>query len=258
MSYSVYAYLTDADKVKSVYGACDNLLINQLKIALKQELDSLNDYFSDSLNTDKDAYAALADIVNGEIRYPEIAFMYGYVYEKICNHYGTQIYCAENLWQLDSQSTFIPIPLSDDFPYIISIPVSDLESKRTEYTSLQEGNGIGDYDHEQEMDDLNFIFDEAVEAFIGSDLWLHHKISRLIALSILALAYLMSFEYYLFCDEYRFVVHQGSSGKIFLADIGKFHEYWFYQGLLVAYLLLTIGVSHLLRRKKLLTNRDNA
>ena len=110
------------------------------------------------------AYAVLADIVNGEIRYPEIAFMYGYVYEKICNHYGTQIYCAENLWQLDSQSTFIPIPLSDDFPYIISIPVSELESKRMEYNSLEEGNGIGDYDYEQEMDDLNFIFDEAVEA----------------------------------------------------------------------------------------------
>ena len=55
MSYSVYSYLTDADKVKSVYGACDNLLITQLKIALKQELDSLNYYFSDSLNTDKDA-----------------------------------------------------------------------------------------------------------------------------------------------------------------------------------------------------------
>ena len=51
--------------------------------------------------------------------------------------------------------------------------------------------------------------------FVGSDLWLHHKISRLIALSILALTYLMSFEYYLFCDEYRFVVHQGSNEKIF-------------------------------------------
>ena len=84
--------------------------------------------------------------------------------DKVCNHYGTQIYCAENLWQLDSQSTFIPIPLSSDFPYIISIPVSELESKRTEYTSLKEGNGIGDYDYEQEMDDLNFIFDEAIEA----------------------------------------------------------------------------------------------
>lgn len=82
MSYFVYAYLTEADKVKSIYGACDDLLMNQLKASLKQELDRLNEYFSDSLNTDKDAYAALADIVNGEIRYPEIAFWYGYVYEK--------------------------------------------------------------------------------------------------------------------------------------------------------------------------------
>ena len=122
MSYSVCAYLTEADKVKPVYGARDNLLLNQLKAALKPGVDSLNDYFSDSLNTDMDAYAVLADIVNGEVRYP------------------------------------------DDFPYIISIPVSELESKRMEYNSLEEGNGIGDYDYEQEMDDLNFIFDEAVEA----------------------------------------------------------------------------------------------
>ena len=93
--------------------------------------------------------------------------------------------------------------------------------------------------------------------FVGSDLWLHHKISRLIALSILALTYLMSFEYYLFCDEYRFVVHQGSNEKIFLADIGKFHEYWFYQGLLVAYLLLAIVFSHLLTERKLLMKQDN-
>ena len=42
MSYSVCAYLTEADKVKSVYGTCDNQLINQLKVALKQELDTLN------------------------------------------------------------------------------------------------------------------------------------------------------------------------------------------------------------------------
>lgn len=69
MSYSVCAYLIEADKVRSVYGACDNQLINQLKVALKQELDCLNDSFSNSLNTDKDAYAVLADIVNGKIRY---------------------------------------------------------------------------------------------------------------------------------------------------------------------------------------------
>ena len=62
----------------------------------------------------------------------------------------------------------------------------------------------------------------------------------------------MSFEYYLFCDEYRFVIHQGSSGKIFLADIGKFHEYWFYQGLLVAYLLLAIVFFASIDRKKVI------
>ena len=98
MSYSVCAYLTEADKVKSVYGACDNLLLNQLKAALKPGLDSLNDYFSDNLNTDMNAYAVLADIVNGEIRYPEIAFMYGYVYEKICNHYvNANLLCGKPL-----------------------------------------------------------------------------------------------------------------------------------------------------------------
>ena len=164
MSYSVYACLTEADKVKSTYGACDDLLINQLKEFLKQELDELNEYFGDSLNTSPNAYEVLADIVNGRSRFPEIAFLYGYVYEMICRYYGKQIYHAENLWQLDSQSTFIPIPLSDDFPYIVSISVSELENKRTEYSSLQEGNGIGDYDYDQEMEDLNFIFDEAVEA----------------------------------------------------------------------------------------------
>ena len=41
MSYSVCAYLIEADKVRSVYGACDNQLINQLKVTLKQVENSL-------------------------------------------------------------------------------------------------------------------------------------------------------------------------------------------------------------------------
>ncbi len=94
--------------------------------------------------------------------------------------------------------------------------------------------------------------------FVGSDLWLRHKISRLTALAILVLAYLMSFEYYLFCDEYRLIIHLNSNEKICLADADDFYQYWFCQGLLVVYLLLAIGVSHLLRRKKLLTKQDNA
>ena len=164
MSYSVYAYLTDADQVRKVYDSHDSQLLNQLSSSQKNGLNELNEYFRNDINTSKDAFAVLTDIINGEIRFPEIAFMYGYVYEKICEHYGVMIYNAENVWELDKQSAFIPIPFSDNFPYIISIPVSELEAKKEKYNTLKEGDGIGDYDYDQEMDDLNFIFDEAIEA----------------------------------------------------------------------------------------------
>lgn len=97
----------------------------------------------------------------------------------------------------------------------------------------------------------------AMLLFVPSDLWLHHKTSRLIALGILALAWLMSVEYYWFCDEYRLIIHQNSNDKICLASEYQFHQYWLYQGVVASYLLLGIGVSHLLRRKELLTKRDN-
>lgn len=35
--------------------------------------------------------------------------------------------------------------------------MSELEIKKQQYTALEAGNGIGDYDYEEEMDDLNFI-----------------------------------------------------------------------------------------------------
>ena len=164
MSYSVYAYLTDADQVRKVYGSHDLKMLSHLSSSLKNGLNELNEYFRSDINTSKDAFDVLTDIVNGEIRLPEIAFMYGYVYEKICEHCGVMIYNAENVWELDKQSAFIPIPFSNNFPYIISIPVSELEAKKGKYNTLKEGDGIGGYDYDQEMDDLNFIFDEAIEA----------------------------------------------------------------------------------------------
>ena len=163
MSYYVHAYLVDADKVKAVYGSHDMDLLSHLSSSLKEKLDNLNNYFRSKISPLEDANIVLSNIVNGERCSPHMAFMYGYVYEIICEYYGRIIYNAENLWQLDEQSTFIPIPLSNDFPYIISIPMSELENKKQQYTALEAGNGIGDYDYEEEMDDLNFIFDEAIE-----------------------------------------------------------------------------------------------
>jgi hypothetical protein len=163
MSYYVHAYLTDAKKVSSVYGSKSHDIFNELSFSLKNDLENLNNYFSDSINPQRNAFDVLKDIVNGKVNYPDIPFMYGYVYEKVCEYFGEEIYNSENIWQLDKQSVFIPIPLSSYFPYIISINSNSIQVKKKQYLSLKEGQGIGDYDYEEEIEDLKFIFDEAIE-----------------------------------------------------------------------------------------------
>lgn len=81
---------------------------------------------------------------------------------------------------------------------------------------------------------------------------LHHQTSRLIALGVLILAWLMSVEYYWFCNEYRLIIHLNSNDKISLASEYQFHQYWLYQSIVASYLLLGVGVSHLLRRKRVI------
>ena len=165
MSYSVHAYLTDAKKVSSVFGSNDQRLFNELLGSMKNDLANLDNYFSEYVNSQKNALEVLKDIVTGKIRFLDIPFMYGYVYEKICEHFGEEIYNSENIWELENQSSFIPIPLSTDFPHIISIEKKRLKEKKDKFSSLKEGEGegIGEYDYEEEMSDLAFIFDEAIE-----------------------------------------------------------------------------------------------
>ena len=165
MSYSVYACLTDAKKVSSIYGAKNQNLIGELSAAIKSELDNLDDYFADTLSPQQNAFEVLKDIVDGRISFPEIPFMYGYVYEKICEYFGVQIFNAEYLWELEEQSAFIPIPFSPDFPHIISIEKAQLKEKKEKFLALQVGSGIGDCDYEEEINDLTYIFDEAIEQY---------------------------------------------------------------------------------------------
>jgi hypothetical protein len=163
MGYSVYAYLTDAKKVSSIYGSKDQSVLNELLASLKEDLEDLDNSFPDEINPHKNAAEVLKDIVSGKVSFRDIPFMYGYVYEKICEYFGKQIYVAENIWELEEQSAFIPIPFSDDFPYIISIEKTQLKDKKRKFCSLQEGEGIGDSDYEEEMEDLKYIMDEAIE-----------------------------------------------------------------------------------------------
>jgi hypothetical protein len=163
MSYSVYAYLTDAQKVSSVYGSKSREIYNELSRSLKNDLEDLNGYFSKDTGPVQNASEVLKDLINGKIRFPDIPHMYGYVYEKICEYFGRQIYASENMWELEKQSAFMPIPFSAHFPYIISIKKSRLDEKKKKFLSLKEGEGIGDYDYDEETGDLTYILDEAIE-----------------------------------------------------------------------------------------------
>ena len=164
MDYSVHAYLTDAKKIEAVFGSKSGSVLEEIKAKYHRDLECCNDTFEDDITPQKDAFTVLSDIVRGRITCPELDFLYGYVYELVCKFYGKAIYSAPGLWSFAERSTFVPIPQNKGFPYIISIPASELESRKQKYKVLKKGQGIGDYDYEQEMDDLNFIFDEAVEA----------------------------------------------------------------------------------------------
>jgi hypothetical protein len=100
MSYSVYAYLTDAKKMTSVYGSENQNIFDELSSSLRDDLNSLDNYFSDSMTPPENAFEVLKDFINGVVRFPDTPFMYGYIYEKICEYYGERIYNAENLWEL--------------------------------------------------------------------------------------------------------------------------------------------------------------
>ena len=64
----------------------------QLVEKLSQDLDVLNSDFEDIINASDNAHAVLKDILNGEIRFPKLAFLYGYVYERLCKYYGETVH----------------------------------------------------------------------------------------------------------------------------------------------------------------------
>ena len=133
MSYCINAYLTDAKKVIYAYGSKNKQIFNRLYQSLKDSFDQIDSSFPNRINYKNNSYAILEYIVNGKIQFPEVPYMYGYVYEKICEFYGCPIFSDEYIWQLDNQSAFIPIPFSREFPYIISIGTKSLQHKKVQY-----------------------------------------------------------------------------------------------------------------------------
>lgn len=174
MSYSVVSYLTDSSRIKKLYGSRDQALLASLLDELSEVLDELNDEFDfdEKIDDDNNSQAVLTDIINGEIRFPKIAYMYGYVYEKLCEYYGRQIIplhdelSANYYWEIPKQtySAFVPIPFSSDFPEIYSIPTERLAAEKSRFLALTQKEGVDGENLEMEKEDFAFSFDEAIKA----------------------------------------------------------------------------------------------
>lgn len=171
MNYSVVSYLTDSTEIKKVYGSKNKALLATLLEHFSDELDTLNEDFKNDLDKNENAQEILKDIINGEIRFPEIAFMYGYVYEKICDYYGELVLPPNDelstgyYWDVPKQTykAFIPIPFSDDFPEVFSIQHTDLKTNKERFLALFDREDVDEETFRIEKEDFEFIFNQAME-----------------------------------------------------------------------------------------------
>lgn len=171
MGYYVTSYLTDSSEIKKLYGSKDEIKLKRLLTDLSEELNSLNEDFDYELTGNENSQEILTDIINGEIRFHNLAFMYGYVYEQLCIYYGKIIdppneeYSTAYYWEIPkkkSYKAFIPIPFSNDFPEIYSIDKNNLQTEKDLFLSITKRDGIDEDYLNIEKEDFRFIFDEAI------------------------------------------------------------------------------------------------
>lgn len=172
MSYSVVCYLTDASAIKRLYGCKNEALLSTLSAALEEELDDLNDAFETQTAGAINAQAILKDFINGETRFQETAFLYGYVYEKLCQYYGEEVvppndeFSPNYYWAVPKQTykSFIPIPFSSDFPELYSITVNELHTEQKRFLALTQREGADEAYLKMEQEDFAFAFEQAIAA----------------------------------------------------------------------------------------------
>ena len=170
MGYYVLSYLTNAEDIKKLFGSKNKELYISLLDKLSEDLEDINDSFEDDFVNGVNAQEILSDFIEGEIRFPELDFAYGYIYEKICEHYGEYIippseeYSTNYYWNVPKDpKTFVNIPFSSDFPDIYSISKSELKSEKNRFLSLKDLDGVGKEELEAEKKDFEYIFDKAIE-----------------------------------------------------------------------------------------------
>jgi len=168
MGYSIQAYSVEAEKVKAEFGSKDQNLYKKLKKVFKDDLAGLDEWFEDELEElDKPIKTEnlLQEIIEGKIDHPKLSFLYGYIYELLCQFYGSALRPPHDLlavqyleYVFEEYSFFINIPKPDDFPHIISLEQKQFEKAKLAMLGIALEGIRRDNSLDEWQEDVKYIF----------------------------------------------------------------------------------------------------
>ncbi len=182
MSYAIQVILTDANKVKAVYGSKKMEYLNSLRY---DEYEEYATYIEDRFNLSSGELSVkklLENILNGDTsnQYTYLILqgqekwarsalgaVYGYLFIDICYEFGKRINRNKDNWPMlpayldeiiTEYKAFFPIPFSQDWPHIFCVERNELDH----YEKVFRDAILDRYpDDEDLIKDVNFIFGEA-------------------------------------------------------------------------------------------------
>ena len=158
MSYNVVAYQVDENKIASVFGSEDDAFLDRFLSKYKNEIEEQEDDFETQSYT-----AHLSKIINGELSDDQDNYIYGYLYEMLCQEFGELIEhdaflsCLDEIIE-DNHKAFIPLPENEDWPEFYSIPFQALALGRQTFLNAQAYANDANY-----IKVVNLIFDTALK-----------------------------------------------------------------------------------------------
>ena len=182
MGYSTQVILTDAEKIKAIYGSKNLDYLNSLRydefeeyiMFLENRFDvstgelSVKKLLENILNGDTSSqYSYL--ILQGQEKWAISALgtVYGYLFMDICYNFGKQINRNDDNWPMlpahldeivTKYKSFFPIPFSDDWPHIFCVERHELDH----YEKVFRDTILDRYPDEEDLiKDVDFIFGEA-------------------------------------------------------------------------------------------------
>lgn len=174
MSYNITCSLIDISELKRICGSKDQKILSSLIDKLEYDLEELDEEYDDYFkNENENAQEILTDIINGEIRFQHLIFLYGYIYQLLCNSNGKEItppsdeFDVACYWAVTmgvSKTFGFNYQSSNYSPEIYCIENSNLEIERAKFLALTEVEGLEDEYLAIAKQDFNFVFEEAIKA----------------------------------------------------------------------------------------------